>query len=62
MRERGLLLANLGLFAVSFLGMVTSGVQVYNSDQLEQGQAPVSLAGYLTSGDFTRVDVRALGE
>jgi hypothetical protein len=50
--ERGLLLANLGLFAVFFLGMVISGVQVYNSDQAEHGQAAVSLAGYLTSGDF----------
>ena len=51
-RDRGLLLANLGLFAVFFAGMVISGVQVYNSDQLEHGQAAVSLAGYLTSGDF----------
>jgi hypothetical protein len=51
-RERGLLLANLGLFAAFFAGMVISGVQVYNSDQLEHGQPAVSLAGYLTSGDF----------
>ena len=51
-RDRGLLLANLGLFAVFFIGMVISGVQVYNSDQVEHGQAAVSLAGYLTSGDF----------
>ncbi|HSU35858.1 MAG TPA: DUF6766 family protein [Propionibacteriaceae bacterium] len=51
-RDRGLLLANLGLFAVFFVGMVISGVQVYNSDQQEHGQAAVSLAGYLTSGDF----------
>ena len=51
-RDRGLLLANLGLFVVFFVGMVISGVQVYNSDQLEHGQAAVSLAGYLTSGDF----------
>ena len=51
-RERGLLLANLGLFVVFFIGMVVSGVQVYNSDQIEHGQPAVSLAGYLTSGDF----------
>ena len=32
--------------------MVLSGVRVYNSNQLEHGEQPVSLAGYLLSGDF----------
>ena len=51
-KERGLLLANLALFATFFVGMIISGVQVYNADQVEHGQPTVSLGGYLTSGDF----------
>jgi len=51
-RDHGLLLANLALFLVFFGGMVASGLRVYNSDQLEHQQPAVSLAGYLSSGDF----------
>ena len=51
-KERGLLLANLVLFATFFVGMIITGVQVYNADQTEHGQPPVTLATYLTSGDF----------
>jgi len=51
-RDHGLLLANLALFLVFFGGMVGSGLQVYNSDQQEHQQPAVSLAGYLSSGDF----------
>ena len=51
-RERGLLLANLILFLMFFVGMIISGLQVYNADQSEHGQPVVSLGGYLTSGDF----------
>jgi hypothetical protein len=51
-RDHGLLLANAGLFAVFFLGMVLSGVRAYNADQIEHHQAEVSLGGYLHTGDF----------
>lgn len=51
-RERGLLLANLVLFVMFFVGMIISGLKVYNSDQSEHGRPMVSLGGYLTSGDF----------
>ena len=51
-RERGLLLANLVLFAVFFTGMIISGLQVYNADQTEHNEPAVTLGGYLTSGDF----------
>jgi hypothetical protein len=51
-RDHGLLLANAGLFAVFFLGMVLSGVRAYNADQVEHHQAEVSLGGYLHTGDF----------
>jgi hypothetical protein len=51
-RDHGLLLANAGLFAVFFFGMVLSGVRAYNADQIEHHQAEVSLGGYLHTGDF----------
>jgi hypothetical protein len=50
--ERGLLLANAGLFVLFFLGMVITGFHVYNSDQTDHGQPEVSLGSYLGSGDF----------
>jgi hypothetical protein len=51
-RDRGLLLANLVLFLMFFIGMTVSGLQVYNSDQSDHGQPVVTLGGYVTSGDF----------
>jgi hypothetical protein len=51
-RDRGLLLANLVLFLMFFIGMTVSGLQVYNSDQSDHGQPLVTLGGYVTSGDF----------
>jgi hypothetical protein len=51
-RDHGLLLANVGLFAVFFLGMVLSGVRAYNADQAEHHQPGVSVGGYLHTGDF----------
>jgi hypothetical protein len=52
LRDHGLVLANILLFAVFFGGMAATGFSVYNDNQLEHGQAAVSLARYLTSGDF----------
>ena len=52
LRDHGLLIANLLLFVIFFIGMVLSGVRVYNSEQLEHGEKAVSLGGYLLSGDF----------
>jgi hypothetical protein len=52
LRDHGLLLANILLFVVFFGGMAATGFRVYNDDQLEHGQAVVSLTRYLTSGDF----------
>ena len=52
LRDHGLLTANLALFLIFFGGMVLSGVRVYNSNQLEHGEQPVSLGRYLLSGDF----------
>jgi hypothetical protein len=51
-RDHGLLLANVGLFVLFFVGMALAGVRAYNADQLEHHQAAVSLGGYLRTGDF----------
>lgn len=53
MRDNGLLLACLGLFAVFFAGMVISGAATYNQEQRDHGeQTTVSIPGYLLTGDF----------
>ena len=52
-RDHGLLLACLALFAVFFVGMIVSGTATYNEEQREHGsQDTVSVIGYLHSGDF----------
>jgi hypothetical protein len=52
LRDRGLLLVNLALFVVFIGGMVLTGVRVYNDEELQHGGEPVSLLGYLGTGDF----------
>jgi hypothetical protein len=52
LRDRGLLLVNLALFALFFVLMAVFGFEVYNSEQGEHGQSQVTFAGYLTTGDF----------
>ena len=53
LRDNGLLLACLVLFAIFFVGMIISGWSVYNSEQLEHGDpAQISILEYLTTGDF----------
>ena len=51
-RNHGLLLANVGLFAVFFGGMIVSGAASYSEDQLAHGQPAVSILGYLGTGAF----------
>jgi hypothetical membrane protein len=51
-RDHGLLIANLALFVIFFGGMVLAGVGVYNNDQLQHGEQPVSLGGYFLTGAF----------
>jgi uncharacterized protein (DUF486 family) len=50
--EHGLLLANVGLFLVFFVGMALTGARAYSADQLEHHQAAISLWSYLHTGDF----------
>lgn len=50
--NRGLLLANVGLFLAFFIGMAVTGVRVYDQDQSDHGGAQVSLLQYMFTGDF----------
>jgi hypothetical protein len=53
LRDNGLLLACLGLFAVFFVGMIFAGAATYNQEQLEHGShEQISVLRYLTTGDF----------
>jgi hypothetical protein len=52
-RENGLLLACVGLFAVFFLGMIVSGAATYNEEQVEHGShEQLSVLQYVTTGHF----------
>ena len=51
-RERGLLLVNLGLFFLFFVGMAVFGFTVYNEDQSSHGGAGITFWRYLVTGDF----------
>jgi hypothetical protein len=52
MRDHGLLLANVVLFLIFFGGMVASGYQVYNNEQVEHGHQAEPIGRYLASGQF----------
>ena len=52
-RDNGLFLACMALFAVFFVGMAVSGWQVYNDEQIiHGGSGQVSFFGYFLTGDF----------
>lgn len=52
LKGHGLLVANLALFLIFWGGMILTGVNNYNEDQLSHGQQAVSLLEYLGTGDF----------
>ena len=53
LRNNGLLLACLGLFAMFFAGMIIPGRATYNQEQQEHGsREQVSVLKYLSTGDF----------
>ena len=53
LRDNGLLLACLGLFAIFFAGMIISGTATYNQEHQEHGSREhVSVLKYLSTGDF----------
>jgi hypothetical protein len=51
-RDRGLLLANTGLFVVFFALMIVAGLQSYNNEQASHSGSVVSLWQYLQTGNF----------
>jgi hypothetical protein len=50
--ENGLSLAVLGLFLLTLVGQVGTGLVAYNQEQREHGQPITGLGEYLTSGHF----------
>jgi len=52
LRDNGLLIVNLALFAIFLIGMSLAGMREYNADQLEHHQAVVSFWHYLSTGAF----------
>jgi hypothetical protein len=46
-KDRGLTLALLAAFAVTFVGQILSGLGEHNQEQIDHGAAPVTLAAYL---------------
>jgi hypothetical protein len=52
LRDRGLLLVNLLLFVLFIGAMILTGVRVYNDEERQHGGEPVSLLGYMATGDF----------
>lgn len=51
-KDHGLLLANVGLFAVFFGGMIISGAASYSEEQQTHGGPPLGILQYLTTGHF----------
>jgi len=52
LRNNGLTLALLALFAFSIVGQGLAGLRVYNADQRDHGEATVGLGEYLRTGHF----------
>ena len=51
-RENSLTLVMTTLFVFALVGQVVTGLSVYNNDQIEHQQPPISIGQYLTSGHF----------
>jgi hypothetical protein len=52
LRENGLTLALLGLFAASWAGQIATGHRAYNNERKDARQPPVTLGEYLSTGHF----------
>ena len=52
LRDNGLTIALMALFAASMLGMIVAGQASYNQELRDHGSGPVGLATYLATGDF----------
>lgn len=52
LRDNGLLLVNLAIFALCFLGMVVSGAGAASAENVSHGEPPLTIAEYLATPDF----------
>jgi hypothetical protein len=52
LRDNGLSIVLLGLFALCLLGQALAGHRHYNDEQIEHGQPTVTMTEYLRSGEF----------
>ena len=52
LHDHALLIVCFAIFLACLAGMIASGFQVYNDDQLAHGSSAVPLGEYLRSGDF----------
>jgi hypothetical protein len=52
LRNNGLLIVNLALFAIFLIAMSLAGVREYNADQLAHHEAAISFWRYLSTGAF----------
>ena len=52
LRDNSLSLVTFALFVIFLVGQSVSGLQVYNQEQSEHGERPVSYPDYLASGHF----------
>ena len=52
LHDHALLIVCFAIFLACLTGMIASGFQVYNDDQLAHGSSAVPLGEYLRSGDF----------
>ena len=52
LRDNGLSLVLLGIFFSTLIGQSVTGFQVYNNDQGDHNQSPVTFGTYLTTGHF----------
>src|SRR4029453_9830219 len=52
LRDNGLSLVLLGIFLSTLIGQSVTGFQVYNNDQGDHNQSPVTFGTYVTTGHF----------
>jgi len=52
LRENGLAIVMMALFAISLIGQIVTGLIENNTDRVEHGETPLGLAAYLASGHF----------
>ena len=55
LRENGLSITVVLLFLIFLVGQILTGLLVFNEEQREHGETPVTIGEYLRSGHFAEV-------